>query len=73
MLVTHVSHWDDAAAAYVTAEYVARPLGASPRVRRVGHTTRQAIRKGWTLTRSMTWRFLVHPKGLACPASGDHS
>ena len=28
VLVTHVSHWDDAAAAYVTAEYVARPLGA---------------------------------------------
>ena len=28
VLVTHVSHWDDAAAAYVTAEYVVRPLGA---------------------------------------------
>ena len=28
VLVTAVSHWDDAAAAYVTAEYVARPLGA---------------------------------------------
>ena len=26
--VTSVSQWDDAAAAYVTAEYVARPLGA---------------------------------------------
>ena len=28
MLVTAVAQWDDAAAAYVTAEYVARPLGA---------------------------------------------
>ena len=27
-LVTSVARWDDAAAAYVTAEYVARPLGA---------------------------------------------
>ena len=28
LAVTHVSRWDDAAAAYVTAEYVARPLGS---------------------------------------------
>ena len=28
VLVTAVARWDDAAAAYVTAEYVARPLGA---------------------------------------------
>ena len=28
VLVTAVAQWDDAAAAYVTAEYVARPLGA---------------------------------------------
>ena len=28
VLVTAVAHWDDAAAAYVTAEYVVRPLGA---------------------------------------------
>ena len=28
VLVTHVSQWDDAAAAYVTADYVVRPLGA---------------------------------------------
>ena len=28
VLVTAVARWDDAAAAYVTAEYVVRPLGA---------------------------------------------
>ena len=29
--ITSVMRWDDAAAAYVTAEYVERPLGAIPR------------------------------------------